>query len=641
MVYDLMLPKALRAGKSSQPEGESQWRITELGKQKALNDFNNAKAKQALLSGLQESQVLNKAQAQKLAKSWRPIFKGFLKDGLLTQESGEPALPEIDGSAEPMQLTSGQANICKQVAADSEGYSTHLIYGVTGSGKTEVYLSIIERFLNEGKQALILVPEIGLTPQLIDRVRSRLKARVAAVHSQLSEKERHIAWWQAKHHKVDVILGTRSAVFTPFKALGIIVVDEEHDLSFKQQDGVRYHARDVALVAAKNANIPVVMGSATPALESLANVESGRFHYGELTERATGMEMPDIKLIDLEACRGDGDLKRYGLAPRLVQEIKARIDRKEQSLLYINRRGFSPTVYCPECADIPKCQRCHAHLTMHRATQHSMDLRCHHCGYEERRPRECQECHKADVLPVGFGTQRIEDGLEELFPNAKFLRVDRDALSGKGELDKALSEIRDGDVDIIVGTQLLTKGHDFPNVTLVGVLDADRGLFSNDFRSSERFYQQVLQVSGRAGRHKAGEVYIQTQFPHDPIFGHLQKHDYRQFAQATMQERRDFEYPPIAYMALLRAESVYSNDGLQFLGWVAANSPRYEGVMMSDPVPAPMEKMAGRYRAQLMIKSTNRGALHQTLSEIIDVITANSMSKKVRWSLDVDPVDMY
>jgi primosomal protein N' (replication factor Y) len=653
MVYELILPVRLRKGEPLKPNGDSFWQLKNHIVDIENQQFGNAHAQRRLFEYLVKNQGSDTQTLHSNFSNWRSAMKSLVEKNIVQKTerltfSEYAAFPEKN----PLTLSANQKEIVDSIHANK--FATHLIHGVTGSGKTEVYLSIVEQILNAGlpshnsqayaPQALLLVPEISLTPQFVERIRKRLNKSVAVIHSGLNDTERHKAWWAASEGKVDIVLGTRASVFTPFKNLVIIVVDEEHDASFKQQDGVRYHARDVAIVRAKQNGIPIIMGSATPSFESLHNVETGKFKLSTLLARATGTTLPSMKLIDTS----DPQQRPIdGLSPALIQQIKQRLTVKQQSILFINRRGFSPTLYCTECAWIAECPRCDARLTAHSNPNSGMieSIRCHHCGYQSRGGNQsiqvCGSCNQQTVMPMGVGTQRIEEALMKHFPTAKVSRLDRDVITQKKELEKQLARIQSNEVDIILGTQMLAKGHDFPNVTLVGVIDADQGLFAIDFRGTEKLYQQLLQVSGRAGRHQVGEVYIQTQFPDHPFFKQLLNQDYVGFARAEIESRKLLSYPPAGHMALLRAESTYENQGLDFLLWCRQQVEPMNNVFVSDAVSAPMAKRAGRYRAQLLMQSSSRQSLQTFQRQLIARIADSKQQSKVRWSIDVDPIDLY
>ena len=514
-------------------------------------------------------------------------------------------------------------------------YRAFLLRGVTGSGKTEVYLESARRAIESGLQVLVLVPEIALTSQLVARFRQRLGGRLATMHSALGAGERQRAWRAAAGGDADVVLGTRSAVFSELPRLGLIVVDEEHDASYKQHEGFRYHARDVAVKRAAMQGVPVVLGSATPSLETWGNARRGRYTLLELPTRARGVGLPEMRLVDLRHWP-----RHEGLSPPLVHALAERLERGEQSLVFINRRGFAPLVMCGKCGWQARCGRCDAYMTLHkRAGQ----MRCHHCGAAADAPPCCPACGGERVFFAGIGTQRAEQALAARFPAARVLRIDRDNSSAKGVLDEKLERVREREVDILVGTQMLSKGHDFPGITLVCVLNGDQGMFSVDFRAAERLFQSVTQVAGRAGRGaRGGEVLIQTDFADHPTMLSLATHDYVSFADRELAARRVSELPPFSFLALARAESTQREHALAFLRLcktLAESGAR--GVEVMDPVPAPMERRAGRTRAQLLLQSTSRAALGAVLTKMIERACGDRLARRVRWSVDVDPVDLY
>ncbi|MGZ5082255.1 MAG: primosomal protein N' [Usitatibacter sp.] len=541
---------------------------------------------------------------------------------------------------EAVQLTDEQAAALETCADGTDRFHPVLLQGVTGSGKTEVYLRLIARTLAAGRQALMLVPEIGLTPQFEQHVRARFPdARLVAAHSHLNEGERAAAWLAAQAGAAHIVLGTRLAVLLPFARLGLIVVDEEHDPSYKQQEGLRYSARDIAVRRAQRLGIPVILGSATPSLESYANARDGRYALATLTKRAaSGAAMPSIRTVDTRA-----DRPQEGFTHALVTAIRARLAKSEQSLIFLNRRGFAPVLFCRACSWHSSCARCSANLVMHLGAR---EMRCHHCGHRERIPAACPGCGGTDLAPIGQGTQRVEETLATLFPEARIARVDRDSTSRRGSLRGVLEKVRKGEIDILVGTQMLAKGHDYPGLTLVGVLEADGALFSADFRASERLFSQLVQVSGRAGRAEAaGEVLIQTDFPGHPLYAAVARQDYASFAEGALEERRIAGFPPFTHLALLRAESKRTGEAQAFLKLAARIGKRLAagaqdaGIEVFDPVPAPLERKAGYERAQLLVRAASRGALqpflHAWKAQLLD-----KGGRHVRWSLDVDPQEV-
>ena len=535
----------------------------------------------------------------------------------------------------PLALTADQASALAACLEGLDRFHPILLYGVTGSGKTEVYLRLIEEVLARGRQALFLVPEIGLTPQLEARVRRRFAGMPLVVaHSQLAQGERAAGWLRAQSGAARIVLGTRLAILMPFRDLGAIIVDEEHDPSYKQQEGLRYSARDVAVRRAQELAIPVVLGSATPSLESYANALEGRYRLAVLATRAaTGAAMPAVRTVDTRA-----DRPHEGLSFALVRALRERVARHEQALVFVNRRGFSPVLFCRACSWHSTCPRCAANLVLHRK---AAELRCHHCGHRERPPERCPSCGAADLAPVGQGTQRVEEALREALPGARVERVDRDSTLRKGALASVLDRFSAGDVDVLVGTQMLAKGHDYPRLTLVGVLDSDSALFSADFRAAERLFAQLVQVAGRAGRAQApGEVLIQTDFPTHPLYAAVATHDYEAFARGALEERRIAGFPPFAHLALLRAESKKAGEPHAFLR-EAARAARFIGakVEVFDPVAASLERKAGFERAQLLVRAASRATLQRFLREWRAGLEARGV-RSVRWSLDVDPQEV-
>jgi len=509
-----------------------------------------------------------------------------------------------------------------------------LLHGVTGSGKTEVYLHLGADARARGCQALVLVPEIGLTPQFEAQVRARFPgATVVAAHSHLNEGERAVAWLAAQSGAAQVVLGTRLAVLMPFRDLGLVVVDEEHDGSYKQQEGLRYSARDVAVRRAQRLGIPVVLGSATPSLESFSNAREGRYDLALLPARAAaGATLPTVRTVDTRA-----DRPTDGLTFALLEAIRARLARGEQSLVFVNRRGFAPVLFCRACAWHSTCPRCSANLVLHLRDG---ELRCHHCGRRDRVPTNCPNCGAADLAPVGQGTQRVEEALAAALPQARIARVDRDSTAKRGALKAVFERVKSGEVDVLLGTQMLAKGHDYPALTLVGVLDADSALFSADFRAAERLFAQLVQVSGRAGRGaRPGEVLIQTDFPHHPLYAAVARHDFDDFAAAALDERRLAGFPPFSHLALLRAESKKPGEATKFLQGAARLARRIVGVEAFDPVPAPLERKAGFERAQLLVRSASRGAMQPFLRRWRHALTERD-DRRVRWSVDVDPQEV-
>ena len=549
----------------------------------------------------------------------------------------QPALQAGTAVADGPTLNPDQQAAVAGALSESSQFAPSLLQGVTGSGKTEVYFAAATRIIGAGRQALLLVPEINLTPQLQQRIATALPgARVAVLHSALSASERLDHWLAAARGDAQLVVGTRLAVFAPLPRLGLIVVDEEHDASFKQQDGVRYHARDVAIYRARLRAVPIILGSATPALESYAAARRGRYRRLLLPRRASARAtMPAVSLVPNRSPD-----THEGMGPRLRAAIAERISRGEQTLLFINRRGFAPSLLCAGCGWKAQCPRCAARLVVHRT---EATLRCHHCGHSEPVPRSCPECGNQDLLPLGFGTQRLERALSELHPASRILRVDRDSTQRKGAFATMRTAIAAGDVDILVGTQMLAKGHDFPRLTLVGVLGADNALYSADFRATERLFALLEQVAGRAGRGVLpGEVIVQTDFPDHPLYAALVDHDYDRFAQALLSERELLGLPPFAHLALLTAEAASRALVDVFLGHaveqgrslVSSHALRCE---VYPPVAATIARRAGLERGQVLVQSTTRSALHDFLPRWRAELERRG-PRRVRWNLDVDPL---
>jgi primosomal protein N' (replication factor Y) len=530
-------------------------------------------------------------------------------------------------------LNSDQAKAADAIAATLGRFTQWLLLGVTGSGKTEVYLQLVERVLARGGQVLVLVPEINLTPQLESRLIARFpKAALASLHSGIPEAERLRRWRAAESGQASILIGTRLAVFTPLPRLGLIVVDEEHDASLKQQEGLRYSARDLAVLRGKHRQVPVVLGSATPSLESYAKALAGRYRLAQLSGRANS-RLPSIRCVDTR-----GQHLRDGLSPALIDALGRTLTAGSQSLVFVNRRGYAPALLCFACGWSAPCPRCSARLVLHLGAE---CLRCHYCGHEERVTRACPSCGNLDLTAAGHGTQRIELALAQLFPAARLLRIDRDTTRRRLAFEQMRQRVQDDDVDILVGTQMLAKGHDFPRLTLVGVINADSALYSTDFRAAEKLFAQLTQVAGRAGRRDAsGEVLIQTQFPGHPLYHAVQRQDFAAFAQMVLSERREAGFPPYAHQVLLRAEALQREAVERFLGHAAHAGGRLGfRVEVYDPVPAPVARIAGRERGHLLVQSASRDELQRFVDAWTPHLSGRE-ARRVRWALDVDPLDL-
>ncbi len=625
-----LLPPALKRTRTRRPNPPAAYALTPAGTAHSQSLNPRAKAQRQLAARLAAGPL-----PAGEAAPWRAFLREWLKQGWVRPAELAPA--PVQPARRP-PATPAQAAAVEAIGQAPAGFNAWLLHGITGSGKTEVYLRLIEAQLAAGRQALVLVPEIHLTPQTEAAFRARLpSARLVSLHSGLSDGERLHGWRACLDGRVDLVLGTRLAVFTPLDRLGLIVVDEEHDGSYKQEEGLRYSARDVAVWRARTLGLPIVLGSATPSLETWLNATRGRYRKLELPERAHAQAaLPTVRLIDTRA-----DRPRQGLSASLARALEDRLARGEQSLLFINRRGFAPTLFCNSCGYVVPCPRCSAHQVLHRR-KGGFELRCHHCGLMARPPEVCPDCGSPDLRPAGQGTQRLEETLAERFPAARILRIDRDTASKRGAFAAMRAAVNAREVDILVGTQIVTKGHDFPHLTLVGVLGADQALLSPDFRATERLFAQLMQVAGRAGRAAhTGEVLVQTGYPTHPLYRALQAHDFAAFAAQTLKERREADFPPYTHQALLRAEAGQIDDALAFLdrarqaGLVLAQE---HGATLYDPTPALLARIARRERAQLLVQAGSRKHLHAFLSAWLEAVRTQQ-TRTVKWSLDVDPLD--
>ncbi|KIO49240.1 primosomal protein N' [Nitrosospira sp. NpAV] len=615
----------------------SQYRLTPMGYAISLSTIPARNiVKRRLLAGLKESGIMHIEEVKQLSRRAPAVLKEFMmlswvEETVATLPSSAASRSEVT-SPGPV-LTADQESAVNNVAAKISDFNTWLLHGITGSGKTEVYLQLISLLLRQGRQTLVLVPEINLTPQLEAIFRSRFPAtQLVSLHSGLNPGERVNAWLQAQRGEAMIILGTRLAVFTPLPKLGLIIVDEEQDISFKQQEGLRYSARDVAIFRAKHANAPVILGSATPSLESYYNALRGRYLRLHLSSRAVkNATLPAVRCIDTRAAK-----TKEGFSAPLITALEKCLTLNQQSLVFINRRGYAPVLLCKSCAWTATCHRCASRLVVHLREK---KLRCHYCGHQERFPSICPECGDQDIAPFGHGTQRVEAALADRFPEARIVRIDRDSTRRKNAWQKILKDIQEQRVDILVGTQILAKGHDFPNLSLVSILNSDASLFSTDFRASERLFAQLMQVAGRAGRATiSGEVLIQTEFPDHPLYQALRRQDYGSLAQTLLAERKSAGFPPYVYQALLRAEGLQIDTVLDFLARAAAMAKAPQRIEIFDPVPAQMARLKGMERAYLLIQSGSRKQLQEFLSvwrAKLDTLSA----QRVRWVLDVDPLE--
>lgn len=631
-----MLPVLLRQGESSTAAAPQLWRLTPRGMALTGNDLQRAPKQLVAWQILHEHpEGLGERTLMALGAA-RESLRALLAKEVVELVSQPHTLPVITAAlAEPpLTLNAEQALALTAITQAQPTFQVSLLHGVTGSGKTEVYLQAIASVLARGQQVLVLVPEIGLTPQTVTRFRARFGCLVVVMHSGLTDRERWQAWREAAQGEAGIVIGTRSAVYVPLLKPGLIIVDEEHDASFKQQEGFRYHARDVAVRRAQLEQIPIVLGSATPSLETLANVAAGRYQRIGLTQRAGGAQAPKVSALDIR-----GQRLQDGLAPAAYSAIDQTLAAGGQVLVFLNRRGYAPVLLCHDCGWQADCPRCDAKPTLHQSPTR---LHCHHCGHERRPLPSCPDCGSTDLRPMGVGTERLDEALTERYPQVPVLRIDRDSTRRKGSLAAKLDVLLDGKPAILVGTQMLAKGHHLPSVTLVVIPDVDGALFSSDFRGSERLAQLLVQVSGRAGRGEfAGRVLLQTHQPEHPLLQVLLQQGFVASARVLLRERELMALPPYSYLALLRAEATDEQAPLLFL----QRARQYLSEMATSceiwgPVPAPMTRKAGRVRAHLLIKSNQRSTLQQALSALLIALDALPESRRVRWSVDVDPQEM-
>lgn len=632
-VLPLALPKKYRLGQAcSLPVGDFyqlQLSVDEARqlipmrarKQLELIDFLNARpglvSKHALSqNGFNSSQIMALLSAKIIALSQQIILPQPLEQELTP----------------PLALNPEQAVAVNAIIEHLHHYQSFLLQGVTGSGKTEVYLQVIAKVLEQNKQVLILVPEIGLTPQLLSRFTARFKEPIAVIHSSLNESERQVAWQLAKEKQVKMVIGTRSSVFTPMPDLGLIIIDEEHDSSLKQMEGVRYSARDTALMRAHLAQIPIILGSATPSLETVYNCKQNKHRLLKLNHKALSTTPLHYQLIDLRS-----QVLQHGLATSTIKVIEEHLQKNNQVLVFINRRGFAPVMLCHQCGWMADCRACDSHLTLHKQMGQMI---CHHCGLTQKTPVACPSCKSTELIAVGAGTQRVHEFLSTRFPNTSILRIDRDEIRKKNALDEHLDKINKGEAQLIIGTQMLAKGHHFPRLSLVVVLDTDAGLYNQDFRALEHLGQLLTQVSGRAGRAEhAGEVLIQTHLPNHPLLNVLIQQGYNEFAEALLATRQHAELPPFHYLAVIRAQGKNASSVLKFLH-ATKEQIKIHPLTVMGPAPAPLSRKANQYRMQLLIKSSSRKKLKSSLTQLREWLTMSKLSNGIRWNVDVDPMDL-
>ena len=630
------LPVKLRNGESAVKNDRTFWRITDLGKQ-ALESGELKRAKKQIEAlNLLLTQDLEKGNNEISSAIWSALKgKDYVEEIIVPTEQkswqqalGDNPLVNLDNR---LTLNKQQALAFSQLLFQ-EGFNVWLLEGVTGSGKTEIYLQYIEEVLKKGKQVLVLVPEIGLTPQTVRRFQARFNVEIDVLHSNLNDTQRLNVWERARTGQSAIVIGTRSALFTQFSDLGLIILDEEHDGSFKQQDGWRYHARDLGIVLAQKLNIPILLGSATPSLESVNNVQNGKYHHLVLSKRAGNATALRQFVIDLKHQR-----IQNGLSEPLLKRMQEHLEKGNQVLLFLNRRGFAPVLLCHECGWIDECHHCEKPYTYH---QHQRVLRCHHCGAQKTVPMQCGHCGSTHLVTTGLGTEQLEETLKARFPQYNIARIDRDSTARQGKLEGYLDDIQQGKSQILIGTQMLAKGHHFPNVTLVALVNVDNALFSLDFRAEERLAQLYVQVAGRSGRaEKQGEVVLQTHYPDHPLLTTLLEKGYQAFAEETLKLRHNMGLPPFSFQALFKAQCRHSEEAENALSQLASffYEQKIEGLQVLGPIPAPFSKKAGQYRWQLLLQHASRKQLQAALSRYSPELIKSS---QVRLILDVDPLDL-
>ncbi len=630
------LPVKLRNGESAVKNDRTFWRITDLGKQ-ALESGELKRAKKQIEAlNLLLTQDLEKGNNEISSVIWSALKgKDYVEEIIVPteQKSWQQALGDnpVVNLDNRLTLNKQQALAFSQLLFQ-EGFNVWLLEGVTGSGKTEIYLQYIEEVLKKGKQVLVLVPEIGLTPQTVRRFQARFNVEIDVLHSNLNDSQRLNVWERARTGQSAIVIGTRSALFTQFSDLGLIILDEEHDSSFKQQDGWRYHARDLGIVLAQKLNIPILLGSATPSLESVNNVQNGKYRHLVLSKRAGNATALRQFVIDLKHQR-----IQNGLSEPLLKRMQEHLEKGNQVLLFLNRRGFAPVLLCHECGWIDECHHCEKPYTYH---QHQRVLRCHHCGAQKTVPMQCGHCGSTHLVTTGLGTEQLEETLKARFPQYNIARIDRDSTARKGKLEGYLEDIQQGKSQILIGTQMLAKGHHFPNVTLVALVNVDNALFSLDFRAEERLAQLYVQVAGRSGRaEKQGEVLLQTHYPDHPLLTTLLEKGYQAFAEETLKLRHNMGLPPFSFQALFKAQCRHSEEAENALSQLASffYEQKIEGLQVLGPIPAPFSKKAGQYRWQLLLQHASRKQLQAALSRYSPELIKSS---QVRLILDVDPLDL-
>lgn len=629
------LPKYLRSAQQQKSVRIKVWfaEPVEIEVRKAIK--RRSPRQDELLGAIEASSGMNAVQLKAINPNWHGVVLALESKQVIRWQWEKPALPDIVLQPAP-DLNLEQSQVVESMLEKSIGFSVQLLDGITGSGKTEVYFRLIESQLGQNRQVIYLVPEIGLTSQLVERVKARFGYRFAISHSGLTDVQRYQAWEQFRQGDVDIMLGTRSSLFSQSERLGLIIIDEEHDSSYKQEDGIRYHARDVAIKRAQMLDIPIVLGSATPSLESQYNGDREHYFLYQLTQRPTAYPPPEIQLIDTRNLKLD-----TGCSPQLLQKIDQHIKANGQVLLYLNRRGFAPVVMCHECGWQSLCEHCDSRLTLH----HSMHrLLCHHCGFAQPVPATCPSCGHHDVKHYGIGTEQLEQRLQKIFTQVPVMRIDRDSVSGRDEFASRLKTLNQGDPCILIGTQMIAKGHDYPAITLSAILDADQALFSASYRASERLVQTVFQVSGRSGRgRQQGEALVQTGFPEHPLMQSLLNQSYREISATILKERELFGFPPYARVIMFRADALSLEQALAKLEEIRSKLEvitKQAGINCIGPIPALMTRRIGRYRAQLCLISPDFRKLRRSLKESMPTIENIPSTHAVKWMIDVDAHDL-
>jgi primosomal protein N' (replication factor Y) len=632
-VVQTAMPVALRKGESSLAKLIPYWTLNDASRPIDLSSLSRAPKQLALIEALQHQDVI-KSSAK--ANFGAAAIKALVEKKLIT------AVDRIPSTASTWQQSllvqdKPMANVEQAIAiscieAKLDQYGCFLLDGITGSGKTEVYLQAIEQVLKQGKQVLILVPEIGLTPQTVHRFKHRFGIDVGILHSGLNNNERLQVWQQSANGQLGIIIGTRSAIFTPMLRPGLLIVDEEHDSSYKQQDGLRYHARDLAVMRAREENVPLILGSATPALETLNNALTGKYQHLKLNQRAGDASPATQHVFDIRQ-----QPLQFGVAQGMLDRMGQHLQQGSQVMLFINRRGYAPALMCHQCGFVEHCKRCDKPFTVHKQLY---KLQCHHCGSAKSIPKNCQQCQSSELTSMGVGTEQLEQGIANHFPQYSSIRIDSDSARGKNKLDNMLSSINNNEHQILIGTQILSKGHHFPNVTLVLILDVDGALFSADYRAAEHLAQLITQLAGRAGRaEKPGEMWLQTHDPGHPLLQDLINNGYAHFAQYALLERQQANLPPYTFQALFKAQALSARDAFDFLQQISQLFNATNHVDCVGPIPALMEKRQGQYRMQLLLQSSQRSILQRAIGQQIKQIETLSLANKIRWSLDIDPQD--